>query len=58
MLDLDKLEAEREKASEDKPDLFEFYHKNWPAIIRELRDYARQDNDLHHAGIEHDLNTP
>ena len=34
MIDLKKLEAEREKASEDKADLFDFYHKNWDALVK------------------------
>jgi hypothetical protein len=37
MIDLEQLEADREKATIDKADLFDFYHKNWNAVIAELR---------------------
>jgi hypothetical protein len=55
MLDLDKLEAEREKATEDKADLFDFYHNNWVAILKELRDYEELRRDLFDRGVEKDL---
>lgn len=43
MLDLQKLSQEREKASEDKADLFDFYHKNWSSLTQEL---TRLDDKL------------
>lgn len=41
MLDLDKLEAEREKAEGDKVDLFDFYQANWATVIAELAELQR-----------------
>jgi hypothetical protein len=41
-MDLDKLEAEREKATIDKADLFDFYHDNWDAVISELRELQQK----------------
>lgn len=58
MLNLDKLEADREKASEDKADLFDFYHNNWDDVIRELRSHQDRERDLQSWGVENDLNTP
>lgn len=46
MLDLDDLEARREKASEDKADLFDFYNKHWNGLIDRLRDLEKQDAKL------------
>jgi len=37
MIDLDKLEAEREAATIDKCDLFDFYHENWANLVAEVR---------------------
>ena len=37
MIDLDKLEAAREKATRDKADLFDFYHENWDTIVDALK---------------------
>lgn len=37
MLDIDKLEAEREAATIDKADLFDFYHKHWDELVAELK---------------------
>lgn len=44
------LEQEHEKASEDKADLFDFYHKNWANVLQQLKDYQdlrdqRDDED-------------
>jgi hypothetical protein len=39
MLDLVKLEAERDAATIDKADLFDFYHNNWHAVVRELKEF-------------------
>jgi hypothetical protein len=36
MLNLRKLAAEREKASEDKADLFDFYNDNWDKLVAEV----------------------
>lgn len=36
MINLTKLEQEREEATSDKSDLFDFYHKNWPIVINEI----------------------
>jgi hypothetical protein len=36
MIDLNKLEAEREAAAVDKADLFDFYHKNFPILVAEI----------------------
>jgi hypothetical protein len=36
MIDLKKLEAEREAAAVDKADLFDFYHKNYPTLVAEI----------------------
>lgn len=36
MLDLGNLAEQREKVSEDKADLFDFYHENWSKVINEL----------------------
>lgn len=43
---LKNLEKEREKASEDKADLFDFYNKNWDALVTALADLAKKDVDL------------
>jgi len=52
MLDLDKLEAEMEKARIDKADLFDFYHNNWSAVVAALR--GCQDR-LHAIELHHEL---
>jgi len=49
MLDLEQLEADREKATIDKADLFDFYHDNWSAVIAELRQF--QDKQRHEEEI-------
>jgi hypothetical protein len=36
-LDLDRLEEEREEATIDKVDLFDFYSKYWDQLIEEIR---------------------
>lgn len=36
-IDLKRLEAERERATIDKADLFDFYHDNWDALIEEIK---------------------
>lgn len=53
MLDLDQLEVEREKATIDKADLFDFYHDNWDKLVEEVRDFQQLLIDLKDAGIEH-----
>lgn len=52
MLDLEKLEEEREESLEEKAELFEFYHQNWSKVITELR--AARDR-LHAIELHHDL---
>lgn len=42
MLDLDKLEGEREAASRDKADLFDFYHDNWGELISEIKRHRKE----------------
>lgn len=37
MIDLEQLEIDREKASTDKAELFDFYHKNWNVLIEEIK---------------------
>lgn len=37
MIDLKRLEEEREEATIDKVDLFDFYNKNFNRLIREIR---------------------
>ena len=41
MLDLEQLEADREKAKIDKADLFDFYHDNWSNLVTWLRAYQQ-----------------
>ncbi len=43
---LKTLEKEREKASEDKADLFDFYNKHWDALVTALADLEKKDVDL------------
>lgn len=45
-LNLKDLEKEREKASEDKSDLFDFYNKHWDALVAALADLKKKDVDL------------
>jgi hypothetical protein len=52
MLDLKQLEAEREKASRDKCDLFDFYNNNWDEVVAELT--AARDR-LHAIELYHEL---
>lgn len=42
MLNLEKLAIEQEKAAEDKADLFDFYHKNWDALVAEIRSLRQE----------------
>ena len=47
-MNLRKLAAEREEATVDKADLFDFYNKNWNSLVEEivaLRVVARGDED-------------
>lgn len=37
VLDLDKLEEDREAATIDKVDLFDFYNANWDKLVEEIR---------------------
>lgn len=37
MIDLQQLEAAREKAEIDKADLFDFYHDNWDRLVAEIK---------------------
>ena len=46
MIDLDKLEAEREAATRYKSDLFDFYHDNWDKLIAEIRELQKQKTRL------------
>ena len=56
MIDLNKLEAEREAATQDKADLFDFYHKNWDALVAEIEELRRElfainfDRPIHNFG--------
>lgn len=38
MIDLEKLEEECEAATIDKCDMFDFYAKNFPRLINEIRE--------------------
>lgn len=55
MIDLDKLEAERVTIT-DKVDLFDFYHKNWDALVAEIKKLKDElfainfDRPLHNFG--------
>jgi len=42
-MNLKQLEAQREKASEDKADLFDFYHDNWDALVAEITRLRREE---------------
>lgn len=44
MIDLKKLEAEREHATRDKADLFDFYHDNWDALVAEIERLRPKSN--------------
>lgn len=46
MIDLEQLKIDREKASEDKAELFDFYHKNWNVLIKEIESL---NNSMEHA---------
>ncbi len=37
MLDLEELEEQREEATIDKVDLFDFYNANWDRLVDEIR---------------------
>lgn len=36
MLDLDALQQKRDEACVDKSDLFDFYNRNWDALVGEI----------------------
>jgi hypothetical protein len=36
VLNLQQLEEQREKATIDKADLFDFYHDNWDSLVAEI----------------------
>ena len=40
------LEAKREKAREDKCDLFDFYNENWDALIQRLERLQERNDEL------------
>lgn len=42
MLDLDKLEEDREAACIDKVDLFDFYNANWDKLVAEIQDLRKK----------------
>ena len=42
MIDLEQLEADRQRAAADKADLFDFYHQHWPALVEELRKHRER----------------
>ena len=46
MINLNELGRQREKASEDKADLFDFYNKHWDALVAALTELKKKDNDL------------
>lgn len=56
MLSLEKLDEEREVATQDKVDLFDFYHKNWPLLTKTIqgiqlfvdkyREYEEKDEEF------------
>ena len=56
-LDLDELEKQREEATVDKVDLFDFYNKNWSRLIDEIRDLQEKVSALEEEveGLEYDL---
>lgn len=41
MLNLDELEVEREKATIDKADLFDFYNSFWDQLVGEIEDLRK-----------------
>lgn len=43
MIDASRLELDREIASRDKVELFDFYHKNWDQIIEALKAYEAEE---------------
>ena len=56
MNNLERLEAERQAACTDKADLFDFYHKNWDALVAEIKKLKDElfainfDRPLHNFG--------
>ena len=50
MIDLKQLEADKQEAEFDKAELFEFYSKNWDALVSELQAARDRLNaiELHH----------
>lgn len=42
----EELEAKREKAREDKCDLFDFYNENWDALIQKLERLEERNDEL------------
>lgn len=44
MLNLEQLEADREKATIDKADLFDFYHDNWDRLVAEIKELRKPDD--------------
>jgi len=42
----EELEAKREKAREDKCDLFDFYNDNWDVLIERLQILEERNTDL------------
>jgi hypothetical protein len=58
-LNLRQLAKEREDATVDKADLFDFYNKNWDALIAEIARLREIDGvDLNLACDECDANIP
>lgn len=41
-INIEELEAAREKASEDKADLFDFYHEHWNTMLEALKENQRR----------------
>jgi hypothetical protein len=56
MINWKNLEADREAASRDKADLFDFYHDTWDALVAEIKRLEKEldtinfDRPLHNFG--------
>ncbi len=45
-INIEKLEKQREEASRDKADLFDFYHDNWDEVISTLKRLRETTKEL------------
>lgn len=48
MINLKQLERLRELATIDKADLFDFYHKNWDALVAEIEELRPEHREYSH----------